>query len=83
MLGVFAVSAMLVTHMLEKRGHWLTLAFAAACLLAAAYGFLRGAWLFALIETIWAGAAVRRWYLGWAKGSTFTGSRAARPALRS
>ncbi len=79
LLGVFAVTGMLVTYALEKRSPWFTLAFAAACLTAAAYGFLQGAWLFALILAIWAGVAARRWFLSRA----LTGSRAARPALRS
>jgi hypothetical protein len=37
------------------------LAFAAACLLASAYGFLQGAWPFGVVEAVWAGVAVRRW----------------------
>jgi hypothetical protein len=32
-LGLFAVSAMLVTYALESRNHWFTLAFAGACVL--------------------------------------------------
>lgn len=61
--GLFAVSAMLVTYALESRGEGWILAFAGACLLGSAYGFLQGAWPFGLVEAIWAGVAARRWWL--------------------
>jgi len=61
--GLFAVTAMLVTYALEKRSPWFVLAFAAACLLGSAYGFLQGAWPFGLVEAIWAMVAARRWWL--------------------
>lgn len=60
--GLFAVSAMLVTYALEARSHWFILAFAGACLLGSAYGFLQGAWPFGLVEAIWAAVAARRWW---------------------
>ena len=63
MFGLFAVSAMLATYVLEDRSPWWTLAFAGACLLGSAYGFLQGAWPFGLIEGIWAAAAARKWWL--------------------
>jgi hypothetical protein len=59
--GLFAVTAMLVTYALEARSAWYILAFAVACGLGAIYGFLQGAWPFGVVETIWAGVAVRRW----------------------
>jgi hypothetical protein len=59
--GLFAVSAMLVAYALEHRSHWFILAFAAACGLGSAYGFLQGAWPFGLVEAVWAGVALRRW----------------------
>jgi hypothetical protein len=37
------------------------LAFAGACVLASAYGFLQGAWPFGVVEAIWAAVAVQRW----------------------
>ena len=40
--GLFAVTAMLVTYALEARSPWFTLAFAAACVMGSAYGFLQG-----------------------------------------
>lgn len=60
--GLVAVSAMLVTYALEARSHWFVLAFAGACLLGSAYGFLQGAWPFGVLEAIWAGVAAFRWY---------------------
>jgi hypothetical protein len=40
--GLFAVTAMLVCYALEDRSHWFVLAFAGACALGSAYGFLQG-----------------------------------------
>jgi hypothetical protein len=59
--GLFAVTAMLAFYALEDRGPAFILAFAGACLLASAYGFLQGAWPFGLVEAIWAAVAVHRW----------------------
>lgn len=59
--GLIAVSAMLLFYALEDRSPWFVLAFAGACLLASAYGFLQGAWPFGLVEAIWALVAVQRW----------------------
>ena len=61
LFGLFAVSAMLVCYALEDRGPGYILAFAGACLLASAYGFLQGAWPFGVVEAVWAGIAVQRW----------------------
>jgi hypothetical protein len=61
--GLFAVTAMLVCYALESRGRIFILAFAGACLLGSAYGFLQGAWPFGLVEAVWSGVAVRRWWL--------------------
>ena len=63
LFGLFAVTAMLVAYALEDRSHWFILAFAGACALGSAYGFLQGAWPFGLVEAIWAGVALRRWYV--------------------
>ena len=60
--GLVAVTSMLVTYALEERSHWYILAFAAACALGSAYGFLQGAWPFGVVEAIWAGVAMRRWF---------------------
>jgi hypothetical protein len=60
--GLFAVTAMLVCYALEKRNKSFILAFAGSCLLGSAYGFLQGAWPFGLVEAVWSGVAVRRWW---------------------
>jgi hypothetical protein len=59
--GLFAVTGMLVTYALEDRSPWYILAFAFACLLGSAYGFMQGAWPFGVLEAIWAGVAGYRW----------------------
>jgi len=61
--GLLAVILMLVFYALEGRRHWYTLAFAGACALGSAYGFLQGAWPFGLVEAVWSMVAVRRWWL--------------------
>ena len=61
--GLFAVSLMLVTYALESRSNWYILAFAVACALGSVYGFLQGASPFGLVEGVWSGVAVRRWWL--------------------
>jgi hypothetical protein len=60
--GAAAVTAMLVCYALEARSHWFVLAFAMACLASSAYGFLQGAWPFGVVELVWSGVAVRRWW---------------------
>jgi hypothetical protein len=67
LFGLFAVTAMLVTYALERRSRWFILAFAGACVLGSAYGFLQGAWPFGLVEAIWSMVALRRW---WSAGTT-------------
>ena len=61
--GLIAVTLMLIFYALEKRSRWYTLAFAGACALGSAYGFLQGAWPFGLVEFIWSLVAVRRWWI--------------------
>jgi 4-amino-4-deoxy-L-arabinose transferase-like glycosyltransferase len=61
--GLCAVTLMLVTYALEARSRWYILAFAFACGLGSAYGFLQGAWPFGLVEAVWSVVAVRRWWL--------------------
>ncbi|HKD20782.1 MAG TPA: hypothetical protein VKB71_02155 [Rhizomicrobium sp.] len=61
LFGLFAVSAMLVTYALEDRSLWFILAFAVACWLASAYGFLQGAWPFGIVEAVWGLVALHRW----------------------
>ena len=60
--GVLAVAAMLVFYALEERSPVFVLAFAGACLASSAYGFLQGAWPFGVVELVWSGVALRRWW---------------------
>jgi hypothetical protein len=61
--GLIAVTFMLLFYALEQCSHWYTLAFAGACVLGSAYGFLQGAWPFGIVEAIWSVIALRRWWL--------------------
>ena len=61
LFGLFAVTAMLLTYALEDRSPWFILAFAVACWLASAYGFLQGAWPFGIVEAAWGLIALHRW----------------------
>lgn len=63
LFGLIAVTAMLVFYAVEARSPHFVLAFAAACVMASAYGFLQGAWPFGMVEAIWSGVALRRWWL--------------------
>jgi hypothetical protein len=67
--GAVAVAAMLLFYSLEARSAWYVLAFAGACLASSVYGFLQGAWPFGVVELIWSGVALRRW---WLRRSTHT-----------
>jgi hypothetical protein len=71
LFGLFAVSAMLITYALEAHNPWFILAFAGACVLGSAYGFLQGAWPFSLVEGIWCLFAARRWWNGRRKHYAF------------
>jgi hypothetical protein len=64
LFGLFAVTAMLVFYALDDRSPWFTFAFAGACALGSAYGFLQGAWPFGLVEGVWTLVALRR---GWVR----------------
>ena len=63
LFGLFAVTAMLIFYALEDRSPWFILAFAFSCMLGSAYGFLQGAWPFGLVEGVWSGVAIRKWWL--------------------
>lgn len=62
MFGALAVGSMLVFYALEDRSPRFVLAFAGACLASSAYGFLQGAWPFGVVELVWSGVALRRWW---------------------
>ena len=61
LFGVFAVAMMVLFYALEKRSPVFILGFSTACILAAIYAFLAGAWPFGIAEIIWSGIAFRRW----------------------
>ena len=69
LFGFFAVTAMLVSYALEAKSPWYILAFAFACGLGSAYGFLQGAWPFGVVEAIWALVALRRWMQARTRGT--------------
>jgi hypothetical protein len=62
--GLVAVSLMLAFYALERRSRWYTLAFAGACIMGSAYGFMQGAWPFGAVEAVWSLVALRRWLQG-------------------
>ena len=61
LFGLMAVTAMLLAYAWEERSPWFTLAFAVACSLGSAYGFLQGAWPFGVVEAVWAVVALNKW----------------------
>jgi len=60
--GALAVGSMLVFYAFEDRSPRFVLAFAGACLASSAYGFLQGAWPFGVVELVWSGVALWRWW---------------------
>ncbi|MGC1379653.1 MAG: hypothetical protein WA814_01375 [Candidatus Baltobacteraceae bacterium] len=60
LFGAAAVALMMLFYALENRSRWYTLAFAAACILASAYGFLARAWPFGIVEAVWAVVALHK-----------------------
>lgn len=62
LFGFISVSVMLVAYALEHKGRMWILIFAFACLSSALYGLLADALPFAVVETVWAGVAFKRWW---------------------
>ncbi len=60
--GVIALTFMMVMYALERRHHSFVLAFAVGCLLSSVYGFVSGAWPFGVVEFVWTGVAIRRYW---------------------
>lgn len=58
--GVSALTFMMLMYAVESRRSGFVLAFACGCALASLYGFLSGAWVFGVVEAIWALVALRR-----------------------
>lgn len=59
--GPKAVILMLLCNANETRGRGWVLGFAGSRALGSAYGYQQGAWLFGVVEAIWAEVALRRW----------------------
>jgi hypothetical protein len=59
--GTAAAALLVATYALEARSAWYVLGFAAACIGVAAYALATDAWLFAVLEGLWALIALRRW----------------------
>jgi hypothetical protein len=60
--GAVALGAMMLFYALEAGSPWFLIAFALACCSASAYGFLQGAWPFAVVEPIGSSVVLRRWW---------------------
>ena len=58
--GSVAVSVMLLSYWLEPRSRWLILVFALGSAATAAYSGLAAVYPIMVIETLWAGVALRR-----------------------
>jgi hypothetical protein len=52
---------MMLFYALERRSPWYTLAFAAACAAASAYGWLAGTWPFGVVEAAWSVVALLKY----------------------
>lgn len=62
LFGVSALTFMMLMYALERRGPRFIFAFACGCALSSAYGFLSGVWPFGVVEAIWTGIALRRFF---------------------
>jgi len=61
--GAAAVTLMLVAYALEHRSARWILIFACACAASAIYAALAGTWPFTVVEAVWSGVALRRWWI--------------------
>ena len=59
--GVIAAATMVASYALEDRHrNWIAV-FAVGCAATAVYGVLTGAWIFVVLETLWAAVATRKY----------------------
>lgn len=58
--GVAAAVTMVTAYAFEDRGRLWIAVFAAGCLATALYGVITEAWIFAVLETVWAAIAIAR-----------------------
>ncbi len=61
--GAASVTLMLVAYALEHRSTKWILVFACACAASAVYAALAGTWPFTIVEVVWSGVALRRWWI--------------------
>lgn len=59
--GVIAATTMVVAYARENRHHYWIAVFAVGCAATAVYGLLTGAWIFAVLETLWAAVATNKY----------------------
>ena len=62
LFGTAAVTVMLLAYALEDRSPLFVLVFALACAASAIYAALAGTWPFMVVESVWSGVALRRWW---------------------
>ena len=60
--GATVLTFMMLMYALERRHRNFILGFALGCALSASYGFLSGTWPFGVVEVVWCGIALRRFY---------------------
>ena len=60
--GSVAVSIMFLAYWLERRSKWMVLIFAVASALTSVYSGLVDAYPVTVIEALWAGVALQRFY---------------------
>ena len=61
LFGTVAAAMLVVTYGLEARSPRFVFGFAISCAAVALYAIATEAWLFAVLEFVWAGLALRRW----------------------
>lgn len=62
LFGLAAIVAMLVFYTLANRSPFFILAFALACWIGSAYGFVHWPWPFGMVGGIWGLVAMRKWW---------------------
>ncbi len=58
--GFVAATTMVVSYALEGRDRRWIAVFAVGCAATGIYGLLTSAWIFAVLETVWAAIAIHR-----------------------
>ncbi len=72
--GSIAVAIMLLSYWLEHRSKWMVLAFAVGSALTSAYSGLAEVYPITVIEAIWAGAALQRFFRRLQQERTISGA---------